>query len=153
MKKFLRFTLNLGASLGASLCVAAVAVAEHSPQHQRHELMEAVGDAAKPLGGMLRGKMSFDADVVMKSLMTWQVSAEAFGDLFPEGSESGEGTEAAPEIWTDRAGFDAALAKFLEDTNTAIAAKPQTLEAAQPLIGAAFKNCKGCHDKYRIEDE
>ncbi|MEM7707186.1 MAG: cytochrome c [Pseudomonadota bacterium] len=149
MNKFARSTLTLC----GLFCVAAVATAEHSPQHKRHELMEAVGDAAKPLGGMLRGKMTFDADVVMQSLTTWRESAEAFGDLFPAGSETGEGTEAAPEIWSDRAGFDASLAKFLEDTNTAIAASPQTLDAARPLIGAAFKNCKGCHDKYRIEDE
>lgn len=149
MNKFVRSTL----SLTGLLCVAAVASAEHSPQHQRHELMESVGDAAKPLGGMLRGKMAFDADVVMQSLMTWRDAAEQFGSLFPEGTETGEGTEAAPAIWTERADFDAKLAKFLEDTNTAIAAKPMTLEAAQPLIGAAFKNCKGCHDKFRIEDE
>lgn len=124
-----------------------------SPQHQRHELMEGVGDAAKPIGAMLRGKADYDAAVVMESLETWRAAAEVFGTLFPEGSESGEGTEAAPAIWEDREGFDEALAGWLADTNAAIAAAPQTLEAAKPVLGGLFKNCKGCHDTYRIEDE
>lgn len=139
-------------TLVAVLSIAAMANAE-TPQHERHELMEGVRDAAKPVGGMLQGKVEYDADVVMESLHTWRDAAQVLGSLFPEGSETGEDTEAAPAIWEDRVGFDAAIAKWLDATNAAIDAAPQTLDAARPTVGAVFKNCKACHDKYRIEDE
>ncbi len=140
--------------------VAAVALtltsplfAGDDPVHERHELMEGVGDAAKPIGQMLKGEREFDAAVVMSSLRTFDEAAAQFGELFPPGSETGEGTEAAPAIWDDRAGFEEALATWADAVDTAIAANPQTLEATKPVAGEIFKACKGCHDNYRIEDE
>jgi len=61
-------------------------------------------------------------------------------------------TEAAPAIWEDREGFNEALATWREATDTAIAAKPQTLDDAKPVVGPVFQACKNCHDTYRIED-
>jgi cytochrome c556 len=122
------------------------------PRHQRHELMEDVGKAAKPVGKMLKGELEYDAEVAMASLQTWHDVSLTFGDLFPAGSETGMDTEAAPAIWEDRAGFDEALAKFREAVAAAQAAKPMTLEDAKPIIGPVFQTCKGCHDNYRIED-
>ena len=75
-----------------------------------------------------------------------------FGDLFPAGTETGMDTEAAPAIWADREGFDAALVKFRDAVEAAKAAKPMTLEDAKPAVGPVFQTCKGCHDDYRIED-
>jgi len=123
------------------------------PVHERHELMEGVGDAAKPIGQMLKGERDFDAGVVMASFETFGEASAKFGGLFPPGSETGEGTEAAPAIWEDRDGFEQALATWAEAVDAAIAAQPQTLEATKPVAGEIFKACKGCHDNYRIEDE
>jgi cytochrome c556 len=61
-------------------------------------------------------------------------------------------TEAAPAIWEDRAGFEAALLKWREAVEAAQAANPMTLEAAKATVGPVFQTCKGCHDTYRIED-
>ena len=130
--------------------LATTALAGDSPQDVRHELMEDVRDAAKVLGAMLKGEREFDNAAAMESLQVWQKVGGKFGDLFPEGSEGGE---AAPAIWSDRAGFDAALAAWVEATDAAIAANPMTLDDGQPVIGAAFGKCKDCHDTYRIEDE
>ena len=124
-----------------------------SPQHERHELMEDVGEAAKPLGQMLKGERDFDADVVMASFKTFDDASARFGKLFPPGSETGEDTEAAPAIWEDRAGFDEALATWADAVDAAIAANPQTLDETKPVAGEIFNACKGCHDTYRIEDE
>lgn len=123
------------------------------PVHERHELMEGVGDAAKPIGQMLKGERDFDAGVVMASFRTFDDASAKFGGLFPPGSETGEGTEAAPAIWEDRAGFEEALATWADAVDAAIAAQPQTLDATKPVAGEIFKACKGCHDNYRIEDE
>ena len=136
------------------LLVAAWPVlAGESPQEQRHELMEEVGDAAKPIGQMLKQEREFDAETAMASFNTWAEAAATFGDMFPEGSESGYDTEARATIWSDRAGFDAALADFAGAVDAAIAAAPQDLESLNGAAGPVFKTCKGCHEGYRVEDE
>ncbi|MCO4811956.1 MAG: cytochrome c [Gammaproteobacteria bacterium] len=147
-KNFLRLPV-----LVAALAIASVAVAGDSPQKARHELMEGVLKAAKVVGPMLKGEAEYDNAAAMKSLTTWQSAAAEFGDLFPEGSDTGEDTEAAPAIWEDRAGFDAALVAWSDAIDVAIAANPATLDDAKPVIGAVFGKCKDCHDGYRIEKE
>ena len=121
-----------------------------SPQDERHELMESVKDGAKVIGPMLQDKKDFDAEAAMAALKVWNEVGQKFGDLFPEGSEGGE---AAPTIWEDREGFNAALKEWQDATNAAIAANPQTLEDATASIGPVFNTCKNCHDTYRIEEE
>ncbi|MGI9233979.1 MAG: c-type cytochrome [Woeseiaceae bacterium] len=135
-----------------AISLTSFAVAEDDPRHERHELMEGVGKAAKPVGKMFNGEREYDAAIVSASLQTWHEASMKFGDLFPAGSETGMDTEAAPAIWEDRAGFDEALADFREAVETAKAADLNTLDAAKPAVGPVFQTCKGCHDSYRIED-
>lgn len=138
--------------LAATLTFASIAVAG-SPQHERHELMESVYDAAKVVGPMLKGESDYEHAAAMDALETWAGVAEVFGDHFPVGSETGEDTEAAPAIWEDREGFDAALAAWSDAVDAAIAANPATLEDAKPVIGPVFGKCKDCHETYRIEKD
>ncbi len=135
------------------LTVASLAIADDDPRHERHELMEGVGDAAKVIGPMLKGERDFDADALMTALKVFQDVSAQFGDLFPAGSESGMGTEAAPAIWEDREGFEAALDEWRQAVDAAIEANPGSLDAAKPVAGPIFNACKNCHDSYRIEDE
>jgi len=137
----------------AAATLASAALAGDDPQHERHELMEGVKKAAGPVGAMFQGEREYDPEVVMASLKKFDKVAAVFGDLFPPGTETGGDTEAAPAIWEDRAGFDEALEKWRSATSAAIAANPQTLEEAQPTVGAVFNACKNCHDTYRIEKE
>ena len=130
-----------------------LAAADSDPREVRHETMEGVGDAAKPVGEMLKGEAAFDAATVGASLKTFLEASEKFGGYFPEGSESGMDTLAAPAIWEDRAGFDAALADFNDAVESAIAANPQTLDETKHAMGPVFNACKNCHDNYRLEDE
>ena len=126
------------------------AIAADDPAHERHELMEGVRDAAKPVGAMLRGEADFNQDTVMESLRTFESAGAKFGSLFPEGSQGGE---AAPTIWDDREGFDEALSKWQGATAAAIEANPGSLEELKEAAGPVFQSCKGCHDSYRIEEE
>ena len=135
-------------SLLAAIALAFTSpiLAGDDPRHERHELMEGVGDAAKPIGEMFKGEREFDAGVVMASFETFDHAAGKFGDLFPPGSETGEDTEAAPAIWEDRAGFEKALATWSEAVDAAMAANPQTLEETKPVAGPIFDACKACYD-------
>jgi len=129
------------------------AAAAESPQEQRHELMEDAGSSAKTIGKMLEGETAFDAAAALAAMQNWAEVAGQFGDLFPEGSETGYDTEAKATIWTDREGFDAALAAWADAVDAAVAANPQDLEALQAAAGPVFKTCKACHEEYRVKDE
>lgn len=134
------------------LVTALPVMAGDSPQEQRHELMEGVGGGAKTIGKMLKGEAEFDAAEANAALATWSHAAANLGDLFPEGTESGYGTEAKETIWSDRAGFNEKIEQFAEKTDAAVAANPQDLESLKMAAGPVFKVCKSCHESYRIED-
>ncbi len=136
-------------------CVGGVVTsyAEDDPAHERHELMESVGDAAKPVGSMLKGETPYDADILLESLARFLEASERFGELFPPGSQGGDDSQAAPAIWEDRAGFDEALHEWHAAIESAINEAPATLEAARPVVGPVFNACKNCHDGYRLEED
>lgn len=148
MRKYLRLIVALTLVLPM-----AQAMAGNSPQEQRQALMEKSKDSAKTVGGMLRGKVPFDADTAKAKLEAWIEVSQSFGDLFPEGTETGYETEARWEIWSDRAGFDAKLAEFSEAVSAAASANPQTLDELKAVAQPVFKTCKGCHETYRVEKE
>jgi cytochrome c556 len=72
--------------------------------------------------------------------------------LFPGGTETGHDTKAKPEIWSDRAGFEAAASKFS-------AAASKLVEAASSGDRAAFMEafkatgaaCGQCHRSYKLK--
>jgi cytochrome c556 len=102
---------------------------------------------------MLEGEEAFDAAAAMNALQTWDHVSGVVGDLFPAGSETGYDTRAKATIWSDRAGFDAALQAWAEAVDAAVAANPQDLESLHAAAGPVFKKCKACHEEYRTEEE
>jgi len=136
--------------LALAISATSIAIAGDDPARERHEMMEGVRDAAKPVGAMLKGEKEFDADTLQRSLATFAKASEKLGDLVPEGSEGGE---AAPAIWEDPDGFAAAIQEWSDAINAAVDANPQSLDAAKPVVGPVFGACKNCHDTYRIEKD
>ena len=114
----------------------------------RRTAMGNVRDAMKVLGGMAKGEVPFDAAVVKKQAGVVGSSFKAAQAQFVPGSEKGDlDTGARPEIWSDRAGFDAAMKSAID---AAAALEATTAEAAfRPALGALGKSCKSCHDGYR----
>lgn len=133
--------------------LALPALASEDPVKERHEMMEGVRDGAKTIGGMIKGEKEFDAEQAMEALLVWQKASEEFGDLFPEGSYTGDPDTAREELWSDREGFEKLLAQFGDLVNQAIEANPQSAEALGASAGPVFKNCKKCHEGYRIEGD
>jgi cytochrome c556 len=83
-----------------------------------------------------------------KAIQRW---GAAFPTLFPEGSDKGT-TKAAPEIWTDMAGFRKdAMALSTAGGALATAAKA----GDETAVAAAFKEigdaCGACHKAYRLK--
>lgn len=140
-----------------ALCVLVLpllAIADgDSPIEQRQHLMEQTRDALKPLIGMTRGQVDFNATTVTESLAVFANTAEEAPNYFPPGSETGFDTEAKATIWTDRAGFDTAFIKFAAAVEEAQDANIDSAETLQPALQGILKTCKGCHDDYRVEKD
>ena len=137
----------------SSVFITSVVLAGSDPIKARQHLMEETRDAAKVIGGMVKGEKPFDADAAMSALKVWKKTATEAGDLFPEGSETGHDTEAKSTIWTDRAGFEDKMTVFDTKVDAAIAANPDSVEALKAVAGPVFQSCKGCHDGYRVEKD
>lgn len=134
---------------GIASLVAIPALAQ-DPIADRKAAMKAVGGAAKTAGEMLKGAKPYDAAAALDALTKMNEVASTFATLFPEGSETGGDTTASPKIWEDRAGFEAAVAKFEMDTAAAVAAAPADLDAFKTAFGAVGANCGTCHKAYRV---
>lgn len=140
-------------ALVALLPVTAQADNHGDPIEQRQSLMSDTREALKPLIGMSRGEVAFDARTVSDSLAVFARTAEKGPGLFPPGSETGGDTEARETIWSDRAGFEQAFTNFGEAVAAAQAADIQSLDALQPQLQGVLKTCKGCHDNYRVDKD
>ncbi|WP_306262347.1 cytochrome c [Pararhizobium sp. IMCC21322] len=142
----------LTATLLAAFATGPVFGAD-DPIAARKAIMQNVGAATGAGAGMVKGETEFNAVTAALVLRTMNAAALGFGELFPEGSESGGKTTVAPSIWDDRAGFDMILAKFQSDTAAGIAAKPADLDAFKAAFGVATTNCAACHKDYRVKKE
>lgn len=142
-------TLFAAAVIGAAGFAPAIAADE--PQVVRQEMMKKVGGATGAMAKMVKGESDFDADAVLAALTTLSEVSASIGEYFPEGSETGFETEAAPTIWSDRAGFDAKIAAFKADADAAVAAAPADLDGLKAVFGPLTKNCGSCHETYRLK--
>jgi cytochrome c556 len=139
----------------AALGVAAGAVSAYAmedPIKTRKWLMDANGGAAGTGAALMKGEIAFHPAVAKSVFLTMHAVAYSYGDYFPAGSDAGD-TKASPKIWEDAAGFAAALAKFQQDTDAALAADVQDIEAFKAAFGQVAGNCKSCHDVYRLPME
>ena len=103
------------------------------------------------IGAMASGKAPFDAAAAAANAEIVATMSKLPYAGFIEGTAAGE-TRAKPEIWTERAKFDAAASKMQEEVvKLNVAAKSGNLDQIKVAFGAAGQSCKACHDNYRKE--
>ena len=103
------------------------------------------------VAGMAAGKIPFDAAAAASNAEIVAAVSKLPFAAFIEGTSAGD-TKAKPEIWSDRAKFDAAANKAQEEiVKFAAAAKSGNLDAIKAATGATGKACKACHDDFRKE--
>jgi cytochrome c556 len=139
----------------AALTLAAVPALAQEPaptlsnvEALRKHAMGMNGAAAGLGAAMLKGEAPFDARVAQSVFVIMHASASGFGLMFPEAAPPAA-TGAKETVWTDRAGFEAAVNKFIADTNAAVAAKVADQAAFAAQFGAVTANCKSCHESYK----
>ena len=73
--------------------------------------------------------------------------------MFPPAS-AGPASEALPNVWTDRAGFEAAAVAMTDAAaKLAMLAKAGDTAGVAAQFGELGKTCGGCHMKYRAEEK
>ena len=101
------------------------------------------------IGAMASGKAPFDAAAAAANDDLVSTMSRLPYAGFIEGTATGD-TRAKPEIWTERAKFDAAANKMQEEVGKLnVAAKSGNLDQIKVAFGAAGQSCKACHDNYR----
>lgn len=144
------------ASLVTTLVVAALAggaAFAADPIETRKATMKAIGGA---FGGvmvkMVKGETPYDAAAAKAAGATMLEKANSIdiATLFPKGSETGGDTTASPKIWSDAAGFKAALDKLKTTVAAQAPNADKGLDQLKVAVAEMGKACKGCHDEYRI---
>ena len=137
-------TLVLGA--GAGMAQDAVKAAQ--------DAMKANG---KNIGGVLspmfKGEKPYDQAAVDAALAQLNDTAKKLPAMFPASVKDAkwEGDfSPSPKIWSDKAGYDAAVASFA-NVITEAKAKIKDLDSLKANFPAIGKECGGCHETFRIK--
>ena len=137
-------TLVLGA--GAGMAQDAVKAAQ--------DAMKANG---KNIGGVLspmfKGEKPYDQAAVDAALAQLNDTAKKLPAMFPASVKDAkwEGDfSPSPKIWSDKAGYDAAVASFAK-VITEAKAKIKDLDLLKANFPAIGKECGGCHETFRLK--
>ncbi len=161
MSHFQRPRLLAGAALALSVSLASlltsVATAEELSMEQaeaaiqyRQSVMKAIGGLMGTSVGQLRDGFTYGPDLKQVASALQALTGD-IPALFPEGSDFGE-TDAKPEVWEKRAGFEKASTDMRKQVD-GFAAAVRTGDRKKML--GAFKNmgdaCKACHEDFRVK--
>ncbi|WP_028693562.1 c-type cytochrome [Pseudomonas cremoricolorata] len=140
----------------AILCITLITagcdrVDPDSPVAKRKAIFKELLHTSENLGGMLRGRLPFDAGAFAEGAVKLDTLAHEPWQHFakqPEGANS----SARPELWQRQARFED-LARRLEASTAVLreqtrqqALQPASLKAPMDAVEAA---CKACHQEFR----
>jgi len=151
-------TLLLAATLTAIPLTAALAQTPPAPAGLTPEQIVAARQAGYFLSGGSFASMKFAAEAgadvrqlvfPARALARW---ARTLPSLFPAGTQL-PSSKALPEIWSDRAGFEARASAYAESAGRlAEAAQSGDREAFLARWAETRATCSACHDSYRRSD-
>ena len=142
----------------AALLTAGTAVAQGQPSKgeqalkYRKAVYQAIAWNFGPMSQMAQGKIPYDAKEF--ELRAGRVAALApmLSESYSAESRTVTGSKAKPELWTQRADFDAKMNDLVE-RSAALATVAKSGDAAkskQAFLDTAA-TCKACHDKYKAD--
>lgn len=140
--------------VGALLLGVSAVVAQQDLVERARTVMKDTGKKAGALGAIVKGDKPYDQATVDAALAQFEDTAKKLPTLFPEsikGLKADGDYSSSPKIWEDKAGFEARIVSF---GKVVTEAKPkikdlQTLKASFPAIG---RECKDCHETYRVKN-
>ena len=102
------------------------------------------------LGAMAQDKKPFNKDEAIRNADFVAMLSTVPKQYFGEGTD--KDTKAKPEIWTNRADFDAKMDKMVGEAQKLPAAvRAGDMAAFKKQVGDTGAECKACHDDYRLK--
>jgi cytochrome c556 len=139
--------------LACTLLVACDRVDPDSPLGKRQALFKDMLRTSEDLGGMLRGRLSFNPQRFAEGAVRLDELSRQPWQHFPQAQDADDDSQARDEVWQRQERFQQ-LARELEtataELRSAAQVKPlqaQTLAAPVAKVEAA---CKACHEEFRI---
>lgn len=143
MKRLVAATACLSLAVLGSFAVSVYA----DTVNDRETTMKEIGKAYKAIAGMAKAG-TFDQAEINKHATDIAAKLDSFKTLFPDGSQTDD-KQASPDIWADRAGFDAAQSAARDAAMKVAATDATAFPVTFKELGAG---CKACHTKYRLAD-
>ena len=148
----MKFTFTVVAALvllsAATVTRAHDSGTEDSAVAARHAIMSYLGAQMRTLGAMSQGRMEFDQGYSKSVGDAIAAMSLAIPYVFPEGSDSVQGTKASPSIFSNWESFLEASAQL-----RASAGKVGSATSADSLASAFQElagTCSSCHMRFRL---
>ncbi len=145
--------LSIGLCISAAAAVVSVGLAFAGPADDaitaRKNCMKGHAGVMKVAVPIMKGEKPFDAAALKVAYDAEGAACADWSKWWGVDTQKGETlkTRAAPAIWTDAAGFDAAGGAWYTAAQKLWAATDEaSFKAAFPAFGAG---CQGCHEKFR----
>jgi len=158
-KSFTLKTLGAAAVCAMALLVPATVSAQDAGEKAmwaRQGFMNLVSWSAGPLFGMAKGDVAYDPAAAQTRAGYLQALYQLpFPELFVDGTSKADRpgkTRALPEIWSDRAGFEAKFAEIRAAVSTVAAEAGKGQAELAAAVGAMGKVCGGCYNTYRAKE-
>ncbi len=145
------WSLAVAGTLALGLSSAAMADAKQAIE-AREACMKANGAMMKVMVPVLKGQAAYDKAAIDTAIANTEAACAGWATWWGEDTKPGGAikTEAKLEIWTDKAGFDAATESYVKAfTAIKATADEASFKEAFPALG---KSCQSCHEKFRQAD-
>ena len=151
----LKFTKGKAMLVIAGMSISGLAYAHAGADgvvKDRMDMMGEIARAMKTIGQMVKGEVSYDAEIAKAA------ANEIFGhmshmtEMFPEGSTE-KPSEALPAIWENWDEFVALSDKLKVDAKqlAEVAGSSTSADAIKLQFGVVGKSCGSCHEKFRLK--
>lgn len=141
------------ALLACTLLAGCDRVDPNSPLGKRQALFKDMLHTSENLGGMLRGRLSFNEQSFVEGATRLDELSRQPWQHFPQVREAGDDSQARDEVWKRQERFQQ-LAHELEATTAelrlAAQAKPLQAQALNAPVAKVEAACKACHQEFRI---
>ena len=151
-----RTRLVVSAVLLAAVAAAAQAQGQPSKAEQALKYRKAVYQAIAwnfgPMSAMAQGKVPYEAKEFEMRAQRVAALTPMLSESYSPDTQAVTGSKAKPELWSNRADFDAKM-KTLVDRSATLASvsKGGDFEKSKAAFLDTANACKSCHDKYKAD--
>lgn len=140
---------GLFAAAALSFGLSSAAMAEMGPIEARQACMKATGKMMGVMVPIIKGEKPYDKAAVDGAVAATEAACAGWAGWWGEDTKPGGAVEtwAKAEVWTDKAGFEAASMAFVNALGGVKASADEaSFKAAFPALG---NSCRDCHEKFR----